>query len=215
MLSAVNYTLNHNRVLSLLQSCDCWVKSTRMGKNINNGYLMLGMRRHVQTPGVGLKTSTNRELVERIIKLVRHAKPGFKFSSLYINKNFSGALHYDKGNDGDSLMFTLGNFTGCDLWIYPGERLRTKDKWIQFDGKRPHCTYDYVGDRYSIIIFTHSSFEWATDAHKRELLSYGFPLPHKFIRQSNVCTLREASKLLPSELNHRVVDASHQDSYSN
>lgn len=203
MITRLGVAHTEKETLSLLRSCKTWTRSTRLG--VDNGYLMLGMRRWIQSPGIGIKTSDNELLVQALTTLVACAKPDFRFTSIYINKNFSGVLHSDKGNDGDSVMYSLGDFTGGDLWIYPYNRHPTKDTWLQFDGKYPHCTYPYEGpDRFSIIFFTHEAYEEATDQMKAELESYGFSLPTHMVKQPSICSISKAAKLLPPELKCRI-----------
>ena len=38
---------------------------------------------------------------------------------MHVNLNFSGQLHVDGSNRGPTLMLTLGDATGGDLWVHP------------------------------------------------------------------------------------------------
>jgi len=106
---------------------------------------------------------TNKPKYFRIWKLARklmHLKdPNFKFTSIQFNKNNRTARHKDSRNTGISNMIGLGNYEGGDLLIFDEDgknpkRLKTKDKWIKFDGsKYPHETTAFKGDRYTLVYY--------------------------------------------------------------
>ena len=63
--------------------------------------------------------------------------PSFKFTSIQVNKNFSaGSLHVDN-NQGPSIMISVGNFKGGDLYIDGVGERQTRNQFVQFDGNVP------------------------------------------------------------------------------
>lgn len=167
-------------------------------RNMKHSNIIFGLARSLYTgPCVSKNTYAFEPLVRRLIQMMQTQKPDFKFNSISINRNFDGTLHYDRLNCGETHMFTVGDFTGGDLWIHPGRREATLNRCIEFDGRVPHCTYPYDGTRYSIVFYA-SNFARSA-AVDQELLRLGFSSPDEplAIRRP---TLREALKTLPPEL---------------
>lgn len=149
-----------------------------------------------------------------LCQAVRAFDPEFEFTTIQVNKNFAGLLHVDGSNRGRTLMLTLGHVSGGDLWIYPGNRVKTAWKWVEFDGRIPHCTYPFEGDRISIVYYTHSMWEnWhSTLSDMQHLWELGFNLPTDVCRSSkptgrkNRNRIDDACKVLPPELAMRIPD---------
>jgi hypothetical protein len=93
------------------------------------------------------------ELVEELFKLGDEICP-FNFTSVYVNKNVISPPHKDTSNVGNSLIVSLGQYTGCNLII---ENIKYDAKYtpIIFDGsKYEHWnTDDLQGTKYSLIFY--------------------------------------------------------------
>lgn len=93
------------------------------------------------------------ELLEELFKLGEEICP-FKYTSIYINKNVTSPPHKDTGNVEDSLIISLGQYTGSNLMI---ENIMYDAKYtpIIFDGgKLEHWnTDDLQGTKYSLIFY--------------------------------------------------------------
>lgn len=107
--------------------------------------------RHVMTARLNEKYS---ELLDELLKLGEEICP-FNFTSIYINKNVTSPRHKDTGNVGDSLIISLGQYTGSNLII---ENIKYDARYtpIIFDGgKLEHWnTDDLVGTKYSLIFYS-------------------------------------------------------------
>lgn len=108
----------------------------------------------------------------------KHGPPGFKFTSIQINKNYASGLHVDKNNMGDSQIVGLGDYTEGGLWVHDQGALDVKKKFVAFDGNVPHATLDFEGERFSLIYFVQAQFRQMRDEHKEYLINnLGFPFP--------------------------------------
>ena len=87
--------------------------------------------------------------------LIETAHPGFKYTTIQVNKNVLTPPHVDKNNVGPSYIIGLGSYAGGDLNV-EGKKFNIKNRWKYFDGTKGHWTEPFSGDRYSIIYFTHT-----------------------------------------------------------
>jgi len=135
---------------------------------------------------------------------MRQRDGDFKYTTIQLNKGYAARLHVDGNNHGPSYIIAMGDFTGGQLWIYdghgpvelevpegglrgykhlkPGAKVQgtlhdVKNRWLQFDGRVPHCAMDFRGERYSLVFFSRSRFEHLANEHRERLQSNGFPLP--------------------------------------
>ena len=72
-----------------------------------------------------------------------------------LNKNLKSKPHVDKNNVGDSYIIALGDFTGGELSI-EGQSHNIRNRWKRFDGRKAHWVEPFLGERYSIVFFTHT-----------------------------------------------------------
>ena len=86
----------------------------------------------------------------------------FLFSSILVTKDSEYGLHVDSKNVGRSVIITLGNHSGGELWSasatidgkpVPGGPISAHNEPHFFDGNVPHCTLPFVGDRFSVIAY--------------------------------------------------------------
>ena len=74
---------------------------------------------------------------------------------LTLNKNLKCTRHVDR-NEGESLIAFFGDFTGGGLFVETPEGLKhftEKGVWYQYNGRHPHWTEDFEGDRWSIVAY--------------------------------------------------------------
>ena len=133
-----------------------------------------------QGPRISVATSSPQlqPLLKALLLFMKLYIPSFKFTSIQVNKNFSaGSLHVDN-NQGPSIMISVGNFKGGNLYIDGVGERQTRNQFVQFDGNVPHMALDYKGgDRYSFVFFTSTSFIKLPQEQKDELKRIGFPIP--------------------------------------
>ena len=72
-----------------------------------------------------------------------------------INKTLKCCKHVDK-NKGKSLIGMFGDYTGgamCIETVDGIERFTERGVWYEFDGRNPHWTEDFEGERFSIVAY--------------------------------------------------------------
>ena len=95
------------------------------------------------------------QLYNILLEFMKTNYPDFKFTTIQVNKNVLSQPHIDKNNIGPSLIFALGDYSGGSL-VIEGKPYNIKNTILYFDGKKGHWVEPFVGDRYSIVFFTHT-----------------------------------------------------------
>jgi hypothetical protein len=119
------------------------------------------------------------ELSRLLCRFASERFPDFRFSSIMVNSGAS-ALHVDQGNCGPSLIVSLGDHVGGDLWQFPDTQLRVKDRLVPCEGRLPHITMPFEGERYSVVYFNmKGDREGPESGQRRFLRQCGFHKPPK------------------------------------
>ena len=76
------------------------------------------------------------------------------FTSVYVIQNCICPPHKDSGNNGESCIVSLGDYTGCNL-VIEDKIYDARYRPIVFDGHKlcHYNTDDLVGNKYSLIFF--------------------------------------------------------------
>ena len=77
---------------------------------------------------------------------------------------------------GLSLIILLGAFSGGSLLI-DGVETDAREKWRLFDGRVPHSSADFSGERWSIILFPHTAWEACSPELRADIRELGFSPP--------------------------------------
>ena len=98
------------------------------------------------------------DLDELLINFMKQHNPEFLFNSVYITKNCLSKPHVDSGNVGNSIIVTIGNFAGGNLFVIQDDLTTTlfdiQKNSLEFNGVRhPHFTQEFIGNRYSLIFY--------------------------------------------------------------
>ena len=104
----------------------------------------------------------------------------FKWSSIQINKNTISDWHRDKGNLGLSAIALFGEFKKGELILHlvPKISFSKRNTFLFFDGHVPHESKPFTGpERYSIVLFYHSTCNMLSDKNRQFLADIGFRLP--------------------------------------
>ena len=101
---------------------------------------------------VSQHTYRYKELAKAICKLGRESFPDFPFTSVMVNKG-ACTLHVDRNNCGPSMICSLGEHTGGELWQWPGDVIDMHNKFQLSNGLLPHATLPFEGERYSIVYY--------------------------------------------------------------
>ena len=100
------------------------------------------------------ETKTPRKQETKLIELISSIAPEWgPDSSITLNRNVQCERHKD-GNDGQSWILWLGDFTGGALVFDDGTRIEEKYKWHQIDGRQYHWNEPHEGTKYAIIVYT-------------------------------------------------------------
>ena len=129
------------------------------------------------------KTVAQRSLQERakrvqicMNEIVKKLFPGRRWSSLQVNYNTVSQEHCDANNRGTSLIVTLGDYIGGSFVL--GDQVQdTYGKLVEFDGKTPHSSEPFQGNRYSVIAFDHKSSHRIPESQRVLLEQLGYMLP--------------------------------------
>lgn len=98
------------------------------------------------------------ELYDCLIKLADKYFPEHKWTSIQLNHNVTCTPHKDKHNNGASIIFAVGDYTGSNLIIQTPENTQEIDihnKIVSFEGsKHTHWNTPLVsGDKYSFVFY--------------------------------------------------------------
>jgi hypothetical protein len=94
-----------------------------------------------------------------LAKFVLDFDPHFTFTTITINYNYASAPHQDVNHeDGRARIIALGDFEGGELNIEGAGDINIRNNWYDFDGRILHSTKPFVGERYSLVYFTHLSW---------------------------------------------------------
>lgn len=86
--------------------------------------------------------------------------PDFKWSQVQMNLNYKCPPHFDSSNIGESILLTLGDYTGGETIVKIDDNDVIHDSHnnlVKFDGsKYQHWTTDFKGDRYALVFFNNN-----------------------------------------------------------
>ena len=85
-------------------------------------------------------------------------RPGFKFKSVYVNRNTIAKKHLDSKNTGESLIVGFGDYTGGKTVLYTlngkEKKFNIKSHSLIFNGSKiEHKSEHFNGTRYSLVFF--------------------------------------------------------------
>ena len=124
------------------------------------------------------------------------------FTSIQINHNTISAPHTENNLKGfPSIAIGLGNYVGGRLRLVGAKQpLHVRDHAVVFDGLETHSSGKFSGDRWSLILFVHSSWETISDDIAKQLFAFGLPCPPS----AQTPKLRRQQRLpLPTALRQR------------
>ena len=104
-----------------------------------------------------INTKRHKMLARALCKFAREEFADFPFTSIMVNKGGS-ELHVDRNNCGPSVIFSLGDHTGGELWqfnpsTWEGDVLEIKNSPTKCNGLLPHATLPFEGERFSLVYY--------------------------------------------------------------
>ena len=130
-----------------------WIKYTR--KNVSAAPCYSMTFGEVIRPYHGRCLSACNRKFPKVYALLQQlsARLQFTHSSYTVNKNLECLPHRDKNNVGDSIILSLGKFTGGELNI-EGKLYDIYRRPLRFNGAAStHSTEKFEGNRYSIVLY--------------------------------------------------------------
>ena len=117
------------------------------------------------------------------------------FTSIQIIHNTVSASHTDNKLIGTpSITIGLGDYVGGRLRIDGGKQpLHIHNHAVVYDGRKPHTSGLFNGDRWSLVLFVHSSWEHVSDAIAKQLIESGLPCPPRGPTQAAVPATEKAT----------------------
>ena len=127
----------------------------------------------------------------------KHARKGFTWTSLAVNRDAKSLLHADSRNlkGSDNFAASFGDFRGGLLWIegidgqgpktqtkangtvVTGGSHNTKDSPLYFAPHLHHCVLPWTGTRFGLIAFTSSQVGSTSNEVRQQLEKLKFRLP--------------------------------------
>ena len=155
---------------------------------------------------VSQHTYRYKELAKAICKLGRESFPDFPFTSVMVNKG-ACTLHVDRNNCGPSMICSLGEHTGGELWQWPGDVIDMHNKFQLSNGLLPHATLPFEGERYSIVYYCVRELRTLPCDEDRKLLEdlgfWGLDSRPPKVGRARIDLLRTAAEELKTFLDRR------------
>jgi hypothetical protein len=106
--------------------------------------------------GLSYYSKKYNELYDSILRFGKEYVP-FEFNAIQVNHNVVCPRHLDSKNCGNSMLVSLGDYTGCDIVVEGCGTFNTNLRPIIFNGaeKYHYNTPLISGDKYSIVFFSH------------------------------------------------------------
>lgn len=140
-----------------------FVMGTTLGALGSNGYASVARvaaRRGANRDVVKATYTSQAAQLRRLWALCREAVgPGYRFTSVQVNRDFAGKPHVDKNDVGHQYALSLGAFEGGRLVVATSDPLRfrsldTRNRVTRCDGRHPHWVTPHSGGtRYSLIMY--------------------------------------------------------------
>jgi len=85
----------------------------------------------------------------------KHAPAGFGWTSLQLNAGTVADWHVDHRNQGPSIILVVGEHTGGEFESSGHLPTKLDFEAVLADGRIPHRSHPFQGERYSVVAFTH------------------------------------------------------------
>ena len=123
------------------------------------------------------ETAASLAAVNAMLPTLYKVPADFCWTSMQISYN-TATFCNDANNEGTSVAFSLGNFTGGGLVLSSGRTtLNMLKEVVLFDGRHEQSTAPHTGDRWTLTFFVHTAAQRLSQEDKRYLISIGFRLP--------------------------------------
>ena len=132
-------------------------KSKKGDKNVARTLNIGFGRRRRLSYGILMPTNKKKynDLFIKLVELGKKITPkNMSFNAITINQNIKCKKHKDPNNVGESVFFTIGDFTGGGIYV-ENKLYKNCNEYITiFNGaEKEHYTEEFIGNRYSFIFY--------------------------------------------------------------
>lgn len=122
------------------------------------GYTYPRFKPRSNGPQLSSFSNKHPELYECLLNISKKYFPEHNWKTIQLNHNVVCTPHTDKYNNGKSIIFSVGDYTGCNLMIETTEgieELDTRNKITSFEGARyKHWNTPLLsGQKYSFVFY--------------------------------------------------------------
>jgi hypothetical protein len=122
------------------------------------GYTYPRFKPRSNGPQLSLFSKKHPELYECLLNISKKYFPEHNWKTIQLNHNVVCTPHIDKYNNGKSIIFSVGDYTGCNLMIETTEgieELDTRNKITSFEGARyRHWNTPLIsGTKFSFVFY--------------------------------------------------------------
>jgi hypothetical protein len=134
---------------------------TKNGRNNRRGFpkheaLVFGITRHRFQGTIGLSVASLKypDVLEELENIATIINPNFIYDSVHINHNVVCPKHKDETNVGESMLISIGEYSGCNI-VIENEKYDSHNTPIIFNGSllEHYNTDDLVGNKYSLVYY--------------------------------------------------------------
>ena len=131
--------------------------------------------KNLRMPFIHSATSEFMQTVKRINEILSGVIPvGFEYNVLQILHDSNISEHCDSNEHAtESLIVSFGTFSG-GYFVLDGIELNTWRNPIIIDGTKPHYVSDFVGERWSIALYSHNLTNKLSSQQLKTLRDCGF-----------------------------------------
>ena len=196
-----------------LQLNEYWACSMDMGPQIFRAMKQMKLPRHPRYISAGgeatgkvigltwtrqkvpMYSHLDSPLLPKLLRLIKESLrqqfPNAVYSSIQLNKNMRSKVHCDSNNIARSYTVAIGPYVGGYLCHASGcEMIAQPWEWHHIDGRQAHSVSPWIGERFSIVAYSHAACECIQDEDiKARARGDGFEIDHVFCEPEQDCLL--------------------------
>jgi hypothetical protein len=134
------------------------VNKYRRGVGVGRSQCFGMVRKRSMAPDLSRQSWLDPKLHYLLMKFgLMYLPPGFTFTSVQVNENFTCEAHFDKHNRGNSYIVAFGSYTGGELVLKEptDKEYNIRHRPMLFDGSKiEHYTKEFQGKRWSLVFHT-------------------------------------------------------------
>jgi hypothetical protein len=122
------------------------------------GYVIKRKEPRINGPQLSAFSNKHPELYACLVRIANKYFPEHRYKAIQLNNNVVCPPHLDRHNNGPSIIFSVGEYVGCNLQIEYDDYIleaNTRNTFLSFDGsKNKHWNTPLVsGNKYSFVFY--------------------------------------------------------------